>query len=91
MSLRSVQDWEAGGTLPTAERLRALLRVLFEAGGLTPAREIVEARDLWTAVERESPRMHTPFDQRWFASLLGMPEPATIARSSEAVASRPRA
>jgi DNA-binding transcriptional regulator YiaG len=33
VSLRSVQDWEAGVKFPSAERLRALIRVLREAGG----------------------------------------------------------
>ena len=39
VSLRSVQDWEAGVTLPTAERLQGLIRALLEAGGLTAGRE----------------------------------------------------
>ncbi|HTD79384.1 MAG TPA: NACHT domain-containing protein, partial [Chloroflexota bacterium] len=39
-------------------------------GGLTLGREAAEARDLWAAAEREAPRMHTPFDEAWFARLL---------------------
>jgi WD40 repeat protein len=84
-----VQDWEAGGTLPSAERLEALLRALLEVGGLTPGREMAEAFDLWTAVERESPRMHTPFDQTWFASLLSALAPPAVARPSKPVGWRP--
>ncbi|MBV9329485.1 MAG: XRE family transcriptional regulator, partial [Chloroflexi bacterium] len=71
VSLRSVQDWEAGVTLPSAERLRSLIRALLQAGGLTAGRESAEARALWTGVEHEASRMHTPFDEDWFGELLG--------------------
>jgi len=70
VGLRSVQGWEAGVTLPTADGLQAVLQVLLEARGLNPGQEMSEARELWTAVERDAPRMHTPFDSRRFASLL---------------------
>ncbi|MBV9354879.1 MAG: NACHT domain-containing protein, partial [Chloroflexi bacterium] len=76
MSRRSVQDWEAGLTLPTAERLQTLIRALLETGGLTAGREISEAGELWAAVEREGPRTHPPFDRHWFADLLARQEPA---------------
>src|SRR5262249_14133439 len=66
VSERSVQDWEAGVKFPTAESLQALIGALLEAGGLTDGREPFEARELWTAAEREAPRMRTPFDQKWF-------------------------
>src|SRR5262245_29578774 len=68
--LRSVQDWEAGAAFPSAERLQSLIRVFLEAGGLTPGRETLEVRALWAAVERDAPRMRTPFDEEWFAQLL---------------------
>jgi WD40 repeat protein/transcriptional regulator with XRE-family HTH domain len=68
-SLRSLQDWEAGVTLPSAERLQGLIRALLEAGGLSAGLEMAEARELWTAVERDASRMHTPFDEAWFSSL----------------------
>src|SRR5712691_12477341 len=70
VSHRSVQDWESGVNYPTAERLQAVIRVLFESGGLTAGREPAEARELWAAAEREAPRMHTPFDDQWFERLL---------------------
>jgi transcriptional regulator with XRE-family HTH domain len=70
VSHRSVQDWEGGVNYPTAERLQALIRVLFESGGLTAGREATEARELWASAEREAPRMHTPFDDKWFDGLL---------------------
>jgi WD40 repeat protein len=91
VSLRSVQDWEAGVTLPSAEHLQVLLRALLEGGGLTPGREMAEALDLWTAVERESPRMHTPFDPTWFSSLLSAPALSTVVRPGEPVGMRPTA
>src|SRR3979490_603195 len=69
-SERSVQDWEAGVYYPGAQNLKALIAVLLEAGGLTVGREMVEGEDLWAAVLREAPRMHTPFDELWLAELL---------------------
>src|SRR5215469_17109824 len=70
VSLRSVQEWEAGDKFPTAVRLQAVMDVLLEAGGLTSGREVNEARELWTVAEREAPRMRTPFDEDWFTGLL---------------------
>ncbi|MBV9599342.1 MAG: helix-turn-helix domain-containing protein [Chloroflexi bacterium] len=70
VSLRSLQDWEAGVTLPGGERLRRLLQALCAAGAITPGRELVEARALWTAVEQETQRRHAPFDEQWFLDLL---------------------
>jgi len=67
VSHRSVQDWESGVNYPTARRLQALIRVLLESHGLTPGYETAEARELWTAAEREAPCMQTPFDDQWFA------------------------
>jgi WD40 repeat protein len=79
-----VQDWEAGLSLPTAERLQALTRALLESGGLTRGQEMSEARALWAAVERESPRVHAPFDEEWFAGILDAQESSHSARSSAA-------
>src|SRR4051794_12762198 len=67
VSRGALQDWETGVNHPTAERLQALIRVLLEAGSLTAGREASEARSLWAAAGREAPRMHTPFDDEWFA------------------------
>jgi transcriptional regulator with XRE-family HTH domain len=47
VSRRSVQDWEAGVTLTTAERLQALIRALLDAGGMSAGREAAEAHELW--------------------------------------------
>ena len=70
VSVRTVQDWEAGVKFPTPGRLRALIRALLEAGGLTTGQQTSEARELWTAAERQAPRMRAAFDERWFAGLL---------------------
>ena len=67
---RSLQEWEAGVTYPTPDRLQALIAALLDSGGFTVGRESSEVRDVWAAAEREAPRMHTPFDQEWFARLL---------------------
>jgi transcriptional regulator with XRE-family HTH domain len=67
---RSIQDWESGAYYPGVERLQALILVLFEFGGLTVGREQQEASELWAAVLREAPRMHTPLDQVWLNAVL---------------------
>jgi transcriptional regulator with XRE-family HTH domain len=87
VSRRAVQDWEAGLNHPTAERLEGLIRALLESGGLTVGREAAEAHELWAAVERETSRMRTPFDEKWFARLLAAhatpaPGPARGARAA---------
>src|SRR5207253_2562441 len=67
---RTVQDWEAGINHPSVQLLKALIQALLEAGGLTAGREAAEAEEVWAAVLRDAPRMHTPFDELWVASLL---------------------
>src|SRR5262245_60984131 len=86
--LRSVQDWEAGAAFPSAERLRALIRLFLASGGLTRGHEPVEARALWAAAERDAPRMHAPFDEEWFAQLLaahGVRPPSRAADAPDAM------
>ena len=73
VSRRTLQDWEAGVTAPTAERLQALIHALLESGGFTPGHEGVEARAIWNAVEQETPRLHAAFDDAWFDRLLDQP------------------
>src|SRR5260370_41358106 len=67
---RSLQEGEAGVTYPTPERLQAFIAALLDAGGLTVGRESSEGCDVWAAAGREASRMHTPFDEEWFASLF---------------------
>src|SRR3981081_3675169 len=67
---RSVQDWESGAYYPSAERLQALILLLLESGGVADGREGAEAHDMWAAVLREAPRMHTPLDEVWLAGVL---------------------
>lgn len=77
VSVRTIQEWQAGDKFPTAERLQAVIRVLLEAGGLRAGLETSEARAIWAAAERDAPRMNTPFDQEWFAGLLATDESPT--------------
>src|ERR1700716_439873 len=62
---RSVQDWESGAYYPSAERLQALIQVLFESGGLTVGRDRVEADPSWAGGLRDAPRMQTQRDEVW--------------------------
>src|SRR5690348_14155964 len=82
VSRGAIQDWESGVNYPSAKRLQALIRVLLEADGLTAGQEESEARTLWAAAEREAPRMNTPFDEEWFASLPAtrLGTPSSLAR-----------
>src|SRR5262249_54026869 len=77
-----IQEWEAGVSHPTAERLQGLIRALLASGGFTPGQEPAEASDFWTAAERDSPRMHTPFDPVWFFDVL--PSNPSIGLTSKA-------
>src|SRR5262245_52936816 len=86
ISLRSLQEWEAGDKFPTAERLQALVEVLLEAGGFTVGRELSEASQIWTAVQQQSARMHVPFDEEWFRKLLS----ARLPMVSEPARNAPR-
>src|ERR1700681_4054512 len=84
VSLRAVQNWEAGLNYPTAERLRSLMGVLLEAGGLSPGSERDEAESMWSAAERESAYMHAPFDAAWFEDLFARRSNQTpLARTRE--------
>src|ERR1700730_16313482 len=67
---RTVQDWEAGINHPSAELLQALIQALLEAEGPTAGAQAPEAHELWAAVLRDAPRMHTPFDELWLGGLL---------------------
>jgi WD40 repeat protein/transcriptional regulator with XRE-family HTH domain len=68
--LRSVQAWESGVSLPSAERLPALIAALLSFGGFAASHEAEDARALWTAAERESSRHRPPLDEEWFARLI---------------------
>jgi len=89
VSLRSIQDWETGITLPTAERLQRLIRALLEAGGLSPDHEADDAHQLWVAVERESARIRASFDETWLAGLLAAYAPPRSASAGNALRTTP--
>ena len=84
VSLRSIQDWEAGVTLPTAERLQRLIQVFLEASGLSRHHEVQEAREFWATAERESARLRASFDDAWFAALLAAHTLTTPVSAAEA-------
>jgi WD40 repeat protein/transcriptional regulator with XRE-family HTH domain len=89
VSIRTLQDWEAGVSYPGAERLQALIAALLSSGGLTEGRAAVEAQELWSTALREAPRLHTPFDPDWFGELLAGrtgsagPETSPVQRAAE--------
>jgi len=70
VSIRTVENWEAGVNYPSAQPLQALITALLAAGGLNVGRELDEVRQLWAAVLRDAPRMRTPFDEVWLAEFL---------------------
>src|SRR5205823_6661770 len=55
---------------PDAAHLKALVAAYLTAGGLDRGQELAQAQALWAAALRDAPRLRTPFDQGWFASLL---------------------
>ncbi len=85
VGLRSVQDWEAGSTYPSAERFQALIAALLEANGLTAGHETEEARVLWQAVLDGAPRLRTPFDEAWMRHLLAGRSPAGALAATDGV------
>jgi len=48
---------------PSTQRLQSLIAVQLEAGALTAGRELDEAEELWSAVDREAPRNHPPLER----------------------------
>jgi hypothetical protein len=78
---------------PAAGRLQALIGALLEAGGMTAGRETAEAEELWTAIEREAPRSHPPFERLWFAALLAerLSGPGAVVRVEPSSARAPSA
>src|SRR6266851_3996008 len=69
-SVRTVENWEGGVNYPSAKPLQALIAALLESRGLTVGRELDEARELWATAQRDAPRMHTPLDEVWLATVL---------------------
>jgi transcriptional regulator with XRE-family HTH domain len=77
--VRSIQDWEAGLSRPTRDRLRRLVLTYLRSGGFVVGQELAEARVLWQAAAGESRRSPVPFDEAWFAELLAE-GPAAVER-----------
>jgi hypothetical protein len=72
VSVQSRLEWEGGLTFPAAARPQQLTRAFLEVGAFTPGRENSAASAPWTAEEREAPRMHSRFDELWFAGPFAM-------------------
>jgi predicted ATPase/transcriptional regulator with XRE-family HTH domain len=85
-SLRMVQYWEAGTSLPKARMLQAIIAVLVERQVLRPPLIEREARRLWAAVAAEHERYRvTPypiFDAAWFAGLAPAAPTAQVAAAA---------
>jgi WD40 repeat protein/transcriptional regulator with XRE-family HTH domain len=77
VSTRAVQLWESGISYPSAPALQSLIAVLLEAGGFSVGQETAEVEDLWEAALREAPRLHTPLDPIWWATLRSGPAAET--------------
>jgi transcriptional regulator with XRE-family HTH domain len=50
-SSRMIRGWEAGDSLPKAERLCKLLEVCLSRGAFTQGQELTEAQQLWNCVK----------------------------------------
>jgi transcriptional regulator with XRE-family HTH domain len=91
-SLRSVQGWEAGITVPGLESLQALVACFLNAGAFAEGREAAQAEALWSAALRDSPRHRPPFDAAWFSDLLAMRLAArepTVGSSADVIVATP--
>lgn len=79
-SFRMIQYWEGGYSLPKAEKLRRLLELFYQAGGLVAGKELAEAKLLWQTVKDasevrpDSHAIYPVFDEFWFKQLLTKPE-----------------
>jgi len=67
---RSIQKWESGETYPSADNLRALIKVLLDLGVFTRGQARAEASALWQSANQETPARLEPFDFAWFDKLL---------------------
>jgi transcriptional regulator with XRE-family HTH domain/tetratricopeptide (TPR) repeat protein len=63
----SVQGWESGLHVPSADSLQALLIVYLRSGGFLAGREVLEAEAVWEAARRSSRHLQMAFDREWFA------------------------
>ena len=61
---RTIQEWEAGATYPSLDRLQSLVEVLLEVAGFTEGREAAEALG-HQAREVRSSRWRVPPCARW--------------------------
>ncbi len=79
-SARMVRNWEGEFNLPTAERLRDLIRIYLERQVFVVGKEREEVRELWQVIKNwfETHNFNSEtypiFDEGWFAALLVKPQ-----------------
>lgn len=76
VSMRSIQNWEAGENYPKDDRLRGLIETFLKLGVFYPGHEHEEAFKLWEQVSQDAPQKLGAFDANWFSNLLN--QPATV-------------
>jgi predicted ATPase/transcriptional regulator with XRE-family HTH domain len=76
-SSRMIRGWEAGDSLPKADRLCKLLEVCLRRGAFTQGQELTEAQQLWNCVKDffdnnrvDRVTSYPVFDHKWFEALL---------------------
>src|SRR5689334_4382350 len=66
VSVRSIQNWEAGENYPKDERLRSLIETFLKLGVFWKGQEREEALKLWEQVNQDAPQKIGTFDEIWF-------------------------
>lgn len=75
VSVRSIQNWEAGENYPKDDRLRSLIGTFLKLGVFWKGQEREEALKLWEQVNQDAPQKIGTFDEIWFNNLLAQIEP----------------
>jgi transcriptional regulator with XRE-family HTH domain len=70
VSMRTIQNWEAGENYPKDDRLRTLIETYLRLRVFYPGQEHQEALKLWDQVSQDAPQKLGTFDEIWFNNLL---------------------
>jgi WD40 repeat protein/transcriptional regulator with XRE-family HTH domain len=73
VSRKAVGEWEAGGSYPRAEHLKALLTLAVQQGSLPAGREEEEIRAFWKAAHQK-----VLLDESWLSMLLSQQSPSPV-------------
>src|SRR5207253_1009733 len=79
VSIRSIQNWEAGENYPKDGRLRNIIETFLQLRGFEKGHEREEAARLWEQVNQDAPHKLGFFDETWFNNLLAELEPGVAA------------